>query len=120
MSSGLRILTFGRLVLALVARDARAAEGGYSNYIPGTYGNFAVAVAPDLGLTLRNNIYYYDADESLAVLQGQVRVDLDLASRDKTQAKLNAAARVLMAHPGQASALPIADRHPSSTSSPMA
>ncbi|MGI9509428.1 MAG: SphA family protein [Geminicoccaceae bacterium] len=79
MSSCLRLLTLSWLVLALVARDAEAAEGGYSNYVPGTYGDFAVAVAPDPGLTLRNDIYYYGADESRAVLQGQVRADVDIA-----------------------------------------
>lgn len=56
-----------------------AAEGGYSNYIPGTYGDFAVAVAPDPGPLLRNDVYYYSADESRAVLQGQARVDVDVS-----------------------------------------
>ncbi|MGI9493623.1 MAG: SphA family protein, partial [Geminicoccaceae bacterium] len=79
MNSRLRILTFSWLVLPFATNDTRAAEGGYSNYVPGTYGDFAVAVAPDPGLTLRNDVYYYSADESRAVLQGQVRADLDIA-----------------------------------------
>lgn len=54
-----------------------AAEGGYSNYVPGTYGDFGVALTPDPGLLLRNDIYYYSADESTAVLQGKVRFNLD-------------------------------------------
>jgi hypothetical protein len=39
-----------------------AAEGGYSNYIPGTYGDFAMTLAPSEKWTLRNDLYYYDAD----------------------------------------------------------
>ena len=67
------------LVIASWSWSAKAAEGGYSNYLPGTYGDFAVAVAPDPGLTLRNDLYYYNADESRAVLQGQARADLDVS-----------------------------------------
>jgi hypothetical protein len=39
-----------------------AAEGDYSNYVPGTYGDFAAAVEPSSKFTIRNDIYYYQAD----------------------------------------------------------
>ncbi len=79
-SIGLRFLRqFGFLALATWSSSALAAEGGYSNYIPGTYGDFAVAVAPGPGLTLRNDVYYYSADESRAVLQGAARAELDVS-----------------------------------------
>ena len=72
-----------RLLIILVSTawssSVLAAEGGYSNYVPGTYGDFAVAVAPDPGLLIRNDIYYYTADESRAVLQGQARADIDVS-----------------------------------------
>jgi hypothetical protein len=72
-----------RLLIILVSTtwssSVLAAEGGYSNYIPGTYGDFAVAVAPDPGLLVRNDVYYYSADESRAVLQGQARADVDVS-----------------------------------------
>ena len=46
---------------------AYAAEGGYSNYIPGTYGDFAMAVEPETKLTFRNDFYYYGADTERAI-----------------------------------------------------
>jgi hypothetical protein len=73
----LRLLFF--LVSSTWSSSLVAAEGGYSNYIPGTYGDFGVALAPDPGLLLRNDVYYYTADESRAVLQGQARVDVDVS-----------------------------------------
>jgi outer membrane protein OmpA-like peptidoglycan-associated protein len=38
-----------------------AAEGGGSNYLQGTYGDFAAAVAPVPGKYFRNDVIYYDA-----------------------------------------------------------
>ena len=35
-----------------------ASEGGYSNYIPGFYGDIALAVEPADGLSLRNGVYF--------------------------------------------------------------
>ena len=60
------------------ARNAVAAEGGYSNYIPGTYGDFAMAVEPAGRLTLRNDVYYYGADGGGSVRSGQVELDAEL------------------------------------------
>ncbi len=67
------------LWLAGGSSAAPAAEGGYSNYVPGTYGDFGVAIAPEPGFSLRNDVYYYSAEQSRAVLQGQARAELDIA-----------------------------------------
>lgn len=55
-----------------------AAEGGYSNYIPGTYGDFAMAVEPPDKLTLRNDVYYYEADDQISVRNGRLEVGAEL------------------------------------------
>ncbi|HSG16068.1 MAG TPA: transporter [Anaerolineae bacterium] len=55
-----------------------AAEGGYSNYIPGTYGDFGVAITPEPGFYAQNYLYYYSADASRAVRQGQIEFNVDL------------------------------------------
>ena len=66
------------LVLSLMASAAIAAEGGYSNYVPGTYGDFAAAVAPPPGFTLRNDLYYYQADGGASVRSGLIEAGVDL------------------------------------------
>jgi hypothetical protein len=58
--------------------DALSAEGGYSNYIPGSYGDFGMALEPAGKLTLRNDVYYYGADVSRAVRSGRTEVGADL------------------------------------------
>lgn len=58
--------------------QASAAEGGYSNYIPGTYGDFGMALAPTETWTLRNDIYYYGAEDDKSVRSGKIEVDADL------------------------------------------
>ena len=78
MHLALRIFTVTCLIIALADQDAGAAEGGYSNYIPGTYGDFAMAVAPTETWTLRNDIYYYDASTNRAVRSGNLEVGTDL------------------------------------------
>jgi hypothetical protein len=66
------------LVVAYTATLSHAAEGGYSNYIPGTYGDFAAAVEPPTKLTVRNDIYYYQADSARSVRSGIIEADADL------------------------------------------
>jgi len=56
-----------------------AAEGGYSNYIPGTYGDFGMALAPSQPWTLRNDLYYYDASTDLSLRSGNLEVGTDLS-----------------------------------------
>ena len=50
-------------ILVLWAAQGHAAEGDYSNYVPGTFGDFA-AVETATNLTIRNDVYYYSADVS--------------------------------------------------------
>ncbi len=77
MNKTLRIFAACCLVVALVETDARAAEGGYSNYVAGTYGDFGMALAPTETWTLRNDIYYYDASTTLWVGSGNLEVGTD-------------------------------------------
>jgi hypothetical protein len=58
--------------------DAQAAEGGYSNYVPGTYGDFAAAVAPTEKITIRNDFYYYQADGGASVRSGFLETNADI------------------------------------------
>jgi hypothetical protein len=65
-------------LLSISAVSVQAAEGGYSNYIPGTYGDFAAAVEPPSKFTIRNDIYYYQADGGRSVRSGLLEADADL------------------------------------------
>ncbi len=65
-------------VLLGSAGNAVAAEGGYSNYIPGSYGDFGMALEPAAKLTLRNDIYFYEAEVDRAVRSGRAEVDVEL------------------------------------------
>jgi hypothetical protein len=66
------------LAAALAVQGASAAEGGYSNYIPGTYGDFGMALAPTDTWTLRNDVYYYGADTSRSVRSGRIEADVEI------------------------------------------
>ena len=72
------LLTVILSVMNMNVTPVQAAEGGYSNYIPGFYGDFAVAVAPEPGFYLRQDLYYYMADGDRTVQGGKLRTDLDL------------------------------------------
>lgn len=74
----MRAVMLGGLLLSLVGADSRAAEGGYSNYIPGTYGDFGMALAPTETWTLRNDVYYYEADTDRSVRSGQLELGTEL------------------------------------------
>ena len=64
--------------MLLIAGQGQAAEGGYSNYVPGTFGDFAASVEPATALTIRNDVYYYNADVSSSVRAGQVDLNAEL------------------------------------------
>ncbi|MHC4554629.1 MAG: hypothetical protein ACYSUS_04940 [Planctomycetota bacterium] len=64
--------------LCLGVSAVEAAEGGYSNYVPGTYGDFAVSMEPPTKWTVRNDYYNYQADEGRSVRSGQLALDTDL------------------------------------------
>ncbi|OLQ72195.1 hypothetical protein BIT28_24545 [Photobacterium proteolyticum] len=71
------IITF-LFIVNFLSQSTIAAEGGYSNYIPGSYGDFGMALAPTETWTLRNDTYYYDASTSKTVQGGNLATDLDL------------------------------------------
>lgn len=75
------LLVLVQIICMQVNRDALAAQGGYTNYVPGLYGSFGVAVAPDPGFYMLNDAYYYAADGSnRRIIQGaQVQGEIDLA-----------------------------------------
>jgi len=78
LNRALRLLTVCALVIALAGNEAMAAEGGYSNYIPGSYGDFGMALAPGETWTLRNDIYFYDASTDRSVRSGNIEIGVDL------------------------------------------
>jgi hypothetical protein len=67
------------LLLAVSATTADAAEGGYSNYVPGTYGDFGMALEPAGKLTLRNDIHYYNADVTRSIRSGRLEAEAELS-----------------------------------------
>ena len=65
-------------VMCLSISDVKAAEGGYSNYIPGTYGDFAASVEPPTKWTIRNDYYNYKADGGRSVRSSLLELDAKL------------------------------------------
>jgi hypothetical protein len=67
-------------VLAFLSGDpARAAEGGFSFYLPGLAGDIAFAQSAEPGrLQVANTVFVQKGDAGAAVLQGRVNADLDL------------------------------------------
>lgn len=63
---------------AMASGQATAAEGGYSNYIPGFYGDMALAVEPEDGLSLRNYVYFYSAEADESVRSGLIETGIDI------------------------------------------
>lgn len=69
-----------RLVLAAAmglagSTSCNAAEGGLSNYLPGYYGDFAVAVAPAPGLYVYGTVYGYSGSPEGPKLNENVDLD---------------------------------------------
>ena len=73
-----------------LAQSARAAEGASSNYFPGTYGDYAVAAAPEPGWTYLNYSLFYGSEVDRAVLQGRVNANLDIFAYTNMSAALYA------------------------------
>jgi len=73
-----RLLVVCCVTLVLADNETTAAEGGYSNYIPGSYGDFGMAIAPSASWTLRNDLYFYDASTRTSVRSGNLEVGVDL------------------------------------------
>ena len=65
------------LVASSFFSTSHAAEGGLSNYIPGFYGDVGVALLPPEGLSVRNDIFYYNGDIEGSVRSGEILIDLE-------------------------------------------
>jgi hypothetical protein len=78
----MKYLIFSKISLAFllctVHINSHAIEGGYSNYIPGFYGDLTLAVEPDKGLSLRNDIYSYHAEGDSSVRSGLLELDIEV------------------------------------------
>jgi hypothetical protein len=72
------VLAAAFVATAFLVPAAKGAEGGYSNYIPGGYGDFGMALEPPEKLTLRCDIFYYGADVDRSVRSGQAEVGAEL------------------------------------------
>ena len=64
--------------IACGSESAFAAEGGSSDYLPGTAGDFGIALPPKPGPQVANIIWYQSGRVDTAVLQGAVNVGLDV------------------------------------------
>jgi hypothetical protein len=77
------------LVAALIfvpVNSVYASEGASSNYSPGTYGDYAVAAAPEPGWLFANCNQFYRAEVDRTVLQNRVNADLDTFTYTNTSA----------------------------------
>lgn len=74
---GLRRAVLVSLLTFALTPGVRAGEGASSNYFPGTYGDFAVAIAPEPGWIYLNYSLFYSAEADSAVLQGRANASLD-------------------------------------------
>ncbi|MGI9204085.1 MAG: SphA family protein [Woeseiaceae bacterium] len=74
-----RLVSLSLLATALIAFDSIAAEGGYSNYVAGSYGDFGMALMPSENWTLRNDFYFYDASVAQSVRSGNIEIGADLS-----------------------------------------
>ena len=75
-----RLCIFVLVCILLGHNQTQSAEGGYSNYIPGTYGDFGMGLAPAETWTLRNDVYSYEADVNETVRSGIIEVSASLDS----------------------------------------
>ncbi len=74
---GRRSAVLTTLLVLVLATGIHAGEGASTNYFPGSYGDFAVAIAPEPGWIYANYNLFYSADVDTAVLQGRVNTGLD-------------------------------------------
>lgn len=72
-------LKAGLFILALSSSTTTfAAEGGYSNYIPGFYGDVALAMAIAPGFTVKNDVYYYTAESNKNIINNSLAAEIDI------------------------------------------
>jgi outer membrane protein OmpA-like peptidoglycan-associated protein len=64
-------------LFTLLPYGSFAAEGGGSNYLQGSYGDFAAALAPAPGGYIRNDVFYYDAGIGARPVSGKLDPGFD-------------------------------------------
>jgi len=75
----MRVFAVAAAAISLLGSPhAQSAEGGSSHYLPGTAGEFGIALPPEPGLQVANILWYQTGSVNRTVLQGQVDVGLDL------------------------------------------
>jgi hypothetical protein len=73
------VAAFASLLICSTAQLVRAAEGGFSFYLPGLGGDIALAQSTEPGdIQVANTLFVQSGDVGAAVLQGRVNADLDL------------------------------------------
>ena len=91
----------------LAAGSSDAAEGGASNYFPGSFGQFAPGMTPPPGLTLTSTTNGYKADVDQTALQGRVNINLNSVAFIETLTGLYAFdTKILGATPAIGASLP--------------
>ncbi len=66
------------LLWVVAQPSGHAAEGGLSNYIPGFYGDVALAVMPPEGLSFRNDFLFYSGDVGTSLRSGQLLAEAEV------------------------------------------
>jgi hypothetical protein len=73
------VAAFASLLICSTAQLVRAAEGGFSFYLPGLGGDIALAQSTEPGdIQVANTLFVQSGDVGAAALQGRVNADLDL------------------------------------------
>lgn len=75
-----RFLTISMIIVLNFCSSVQmvfSGEGGSSNYVPGTYGDFAVAAAPNPGFTFLNYNIFMQGSVDRTSSQGRLKTDLD-------------------------------------------
>lgn len=62
------------------SQQAMAAESGFSNFLQGGYGDFAVAVAPEPGWYLRNDLFLFSGDAQATTTDGSQTLQADASA----------------------------------------
>ena len=77
-SCGNLVLTALSVFWVAISNPALAVEGGYSNYLPGFYGDITLAVEPADGLSFRNDFYFYSAEGDATVRSGAIELEVEV------------------------------------------
>ena len=74
--AGFKLTIYFVLAILLSAPNVDASERGASTFIPGTYGDFGVAIKPAPGVYVRDTVFHYSADRKQKI-GVDAKVDVD-------------------------------------------